>query len=194
MARIWKGRIMHASRLSLAGIVTLALLGSMSGAAIAQEDAEAEYAAITGTMSVVRSVTDPQIVTSPTIPQESGTGWVYEVLLQTSDPRLAGNAVADHNYLAFVPGATGGRVWSVAGRLANDGGSWLLEGQGFAQPDKAFASNNHYVFRYVGQGGYEGLTAMTLALPTGMGQWDIEGVLFPGPMPDLPPPVEPQAQ
>ena len=185
---------MGTSRLFLAGVVTLALLGSVSGASMAQDDAEAEYAAITGTMGVVRSVTSPEIVTSPNVPQESGTGWVFEVVVRSSDPRLAGDAVADHNYYAFVPGATGGRVWSVAGRLTNDGGSWLLEGQGFAQPDEDFTSNNHYVFRYTGESGYEGLSAMAFALPTGMGQWDIEGVLFPGPMPDFPDYPEPPAE
>lgn len=80
-----------------------------------------------------------------------------------------------------------GTVWSVTGRLTNDGGSWRFEAQGFAQPGKSFASNNHYVGMYTGEGDYEGLSAMTFQLPTGTGMWDITGVLFPGPMPEYPP-------
>lgn len=92
--------------------------------------------------------------------------------------------MADHNYFGFNPGATGGMVWSVTGRLANDGGSWLLEGRGFAQPDEDFTSGNHYVFRYAGEGGYEGLAAIALALPTRQGPFivnsPIRGVIFEG--------------
>ena len=181
-----KGDVMRTLRLSLIGTVIVALLASVSGVSIAQDDAAAEYAAVTGTMIVLREGAGPEVATSPDVPQESGTGWVFEVHLYSSDPRLSGDAVVGHNYYAFVPGPTGGRVWSVAGRLANDGGSWLLEGQGFAQPGEDWSSGNHYALRLTGEGGYEDFSAMLLTLPTGEGQWDLKGVLFPGSMPEYP--------
>jgi len=175
----------------LAGVFTLALLGSASTTSVAQDDVEAGFTAINGTMTVLGEVASPEIATSPDVPQERGTGWVFKVRLDTNDPRLSGTFDPDHNYFTASPGLMDGTVWSVTGRLTNDGGSWRFEGQGFAQPGKSFAANNHYVGMYTGEGGYEGLSAMTFQLPKGSGRWDITGVLFPGPMPEFPPPMPP---
>ena len=45
--------------------------------------------------------------------------------------------------------------------------------------------------RYTGVDGYAGLSAVTVWQPTGMGRWAFEGVLYPGALPDLPPPLAP---
>ena len=78
--------------------------------------------------------------------------------------------------------------------MTNIAGSWLVECQGFTQPFANAFSDTYWVFHYTGEDGFEGLSAMTVMLPTGVGTWDVEGVIFPGDMPPMPKMVTPPAE
>ncbi len=177
---------MHTLRMSLATVVVLTLLGGAGGTSIAQDEADPEYAAISGTARAGTRTATPDISTSPTVPQEVGIGMAYSSWQTTNDPRLSGPYENSQDYYGFLPGSLGGAVRSGTGRLTNEGGSWLAEFQGFTQPETHAYTSTYYVTHYTGQGGYEGLSAMTIWLPTGTGAWDVEGVLFPGEMPSTP--------
>jgi|GEM_PF-4284552 len=177
---------MRTLRLALAGVAMLALLGVTGGASVAQEKADLGYAAISGTAGAGTRAADPAITTSPTVPQEVGIGMAYVSSMRTNDWRLSGRLDNTQDYYGFLPGLLGGAVRTGSGRLTNEGGSWLIEFQGFTKPETHAYSSTYYVLHYTGEDGYEGLSAMTIWLPTRPASWDVEGVLFPGEMPPMP--------
>ena len=75
--------------------------------------------------------------------------------------------------------------------ITNDGGSWVSEFRGFTPG----GDRNHYLLLLSGEGGYEGLSAMLLMLPVGAsGEWEVEGVIAPDPLPEPPEWVLPPAE
>ena len=104
-------------------------------------------------------------------------GWTLR--WETDDPRLSGDFETNqtsHSYSRFVALRNG------IGRLTNEGGSWLVEFQGFTHGGHP---NNYYANYLVGEGEYEGLTAIVLALPAPTA-WELTGVIAPGPLPEPP--------
>ncbi len=109
-------------------------------------------------------------------------------------PRLGSSLKATSNYVQLVPGPEGGYLRSGRARLSNDGGSWLAEFNGFAEPGTSAYSGSHYWIHLTGEGSYAGLLATLVFLPTGSGRWDLKGVLFPGAMPEFPAPMPPDEE
>lgn len=177
---------MRALRASLAVLVVIAFIGAAGGAATAQEETGLEYTTITGTAAAGTRTAEPDITAGATVPQEIAMGMGYRSFMHTSDPRLCGRFENIQNYYGLAGGSTGGAVRTGTGRLSNAGGSWLADFQGFTKPDADALSSTYYLTRFEGEGDYEGLSAVTLWLPSGTGRWDIEGVLFPGEMPPMP--------
>lgn len=168
---------MRTLRLTMVAAATWALLGIAGGPSVAQDEADdTEFAAITGTFDAARAVVPPEVETAPEVPQEVGTGWIFDSILMTNDRRLSGSLGNVHDYYGFLPGEMGGAVRSGTGRLTNDRGSWLVECQGFTQPDTSVFDNTYWVFHYTGDDGFEGLSAMTVMLPS----WSIS-TASPGP-------------
>ena len=164
------------------GLVLSALL-SAPVVTVGSETAEGAEtgapATVTGTATAVRPNQPPTVHTGepPVISVTQDYGWTMR--WETDDPRLSGEFETNQNvylYSAFVALRNG------IGRLTNGGGSWIAEFQGFTHGG---FPNNYYVNYLVGEGGYEGLTAIVLTLPA-PGAWQLTGVIAPGPLPEPP--------
>ena len=176
------------------GVAITLVMGVTSGGVItAQDGVEPEYAAVSGRCGVRGStITGPEVIDE--------TGWVpyayaegYDAVLDCTmtDPRLSGRLVSTQNYAQLAAGLEGGYIRAGKSLLQNDGGSWLIEYTGYTQPGRSAYTDNTYWNLYTGQGGYAGLSAVAAMLPSGRGSWELEGVLFPGPMPEAPDSPEP---
>ena len=133
----------------------------------------------------------PLETTSEPLPNglvEGSPGFAWSNRMESSDPRFTG----DHTVIAnWVLGPVGFDAWETGGEpdmimsnvhtLTNDEGSWLGEGRSFSSTELDLASGD--VVAFVGQDGYEGLTAYVL-----MELDTFSGVIFPAAMPAVPEP------
>jgi len=167
--------------------IVLSLLLVLTVPALAQgAETPGPYASVTGHVEAVSQHGGPDIVTSPTPPEEVVTNYVWTLELQTDEPRLSGSWVVNQSYNHFAADDVGGMFRHGIGRLTNDGGTWTSELRGYTKPGEEPYRNNHYMAWFTGEGGYEGFSAMLLMLPTRSGEWDIDGVIAQGPLPELP--------
>jgi hypothetical protein len=187
-----KGDTVPFLRTAFTGSVALLLLLMPTASAAAQEaeatvtDTLEPYAPIAGQAWVARQDSGPNIVTSPTPPEEIATDYAWTLTLRTDDPRLSGTWATSQNYNHFTSDDVGGMTRHGIGRLTNEGGAWASEFRGFTKPGERWETGNHYMVWLTGEGGYEGLSAMLLMLPTGSGAWNVDGVIAPGPLPEPP--------
>jgi len=126
-----------------------------------------------------------------TVPYAYVEGYGADISCAANDPRMSGTLTAIQNFVQLAPGLEGGYVRPGTARLVADGGTWLVEFMGSTQPGTSAYTGNTYSYLYTGEGDLTGLSAMTIWLSTGMGLWDTEGVLFPGPIPEFPSLPEP---
>lgn len=187
---------MHAWSRPLGTVLTLSILSVLGAPAVAQDEALPAYAAISGT-----AVADPMTVSGPAVLEETASvpyayaeGYDAVISLRADDPRLSGTYETTQDYIQLAPGREGGFVRAGQGRLTNEGGSWLTEFRGFVAPGQDAVSGNTYFTLHTGEGGYAGLSAVTVWQPTGGGRWAFEGVLFPGVVPEVPDRFEPPAE
>jgi hypothetical protein len=170
---------------------------SYAPAAVASESPSAEATA--GPATAVSGRIYPGVVTrsadietQPDVPQEIWSDYVWEFRAATTDPRLNGTFEFHQNIYEFLADDMfSGTVHSGTGRITNDGGSWVSEFQGFAQPGKNAYHNASFALSFTGEGGYEGLSAMLLMTPIPGSHWEVEGILFPGSFPEPPAAVDP---
>lgn len=166
-------------------------------AASASPSAEAEEAAgpataISGRIYPGTVTQGADVVIQSDIPQEIWSDYVWEFRVSTNDPRLDGTFEFHQNIYEFLANDMySGTVHSGTGRITNDDGSWTSEFHGFAQPGKNAYHNGHYALQFTGEGAYEGLSAMLLMTPVPGSHWDVQGILFPGALPELPATVDP---
>ncbi len=183
---------MRTLRLSLVGTVVLALLGGLGGVAIAQsEDGSSDevepYAAVSGLVGTSGKIGTEETEVGTALPEVHATGYDWWLSVTTDDPRLTGRMLTTQNFdLIYEDDLSSGTLRSGRGRLSNDGGSWVAEFHGFTKPGTHVYTGNHYVTYLTGEGGYEGLSAMYFMLPSGQGAWTLDGVIFPGPLPEAP--------
>ena len=118
-------------------------------------------------------------------------GFAWQNSMHSSEPRLTGehwviaNWVIDPN--GFEPWSRGeeaNMLLSTSHGLTNDGGSWLGEGKGVGSTDLDVAMET---IVFVGQGGYEGLTAFVIIDST-RSPATFSGVIFPAAVPEVPDP------
>ncbi len=149
------------------------------------------YAAITGKMYAGSATHSPTRDADAPSPQTLWHDWAWTLTIDVDDPRLNGTYLTNQDYLIFDgDNPFSGSLRSAIGTVANEGGSWTSEAHGFSKPGESNFSRNHYVIYFTGEGGYEGLSAMLLMVPAGS-YWQLDGVIAPGPMPELPTSVEP---
>jgi len=167
---------MRTLRLALVGTVILVLAGGLSSLAVGQSETQSPVEAVhaTGTSSA-SEISEPTITTLPngaTRITVSGH-WV----LTMDDPRSSGTETFIHTEDHY--GETVGPV-SGTTRLENEGGAWLGQYRGVILPDGSAT----YVGTYVGEGGYEGLSAACSSHSDGGG---VKGdcILYPGPVPEI---------
>lgn len=195
---------MRTSRMTLAAIAAVALLTSLAVGATAQEaesDREGSsagdlppYAGVSGQMEALTYDRAGDVVRRDTPPEMVATDDMYTAAFTTDDPRLTGTAKANTNYIQFTTSDRDGILRFGLMTITNDGGSWVGELRGFAAPGGSWHDTSHYVLTSNGEGGYEGLSAMLIMSPSGWGVWDIEGVIAPGPVPELPTSLEGPAE
>jgi hypothetical protein len=114
-----------------------------------------------------------------------------------SDPRLEGTHYASGSYDTYRLPSTGGNleariVYRETQRIVNDGGAWQGSMISFVAPDErdpeqgtvAGTTANVYTYLLVGEGGYEGLTAIYDQVWDGDCGFDVTGIILEG---DLPP-------
>ena len=177
----------------LVAILVLSILGGAGAPAVGQDEALPAFTAISGTAAAdPMSVSGPVVIEETTsVPHAYAEGYDAVISLRADDPRLSGTYETTQNYIQLAPGPEGGFVRAGRGRITNEGGSWLTDFRGLTPPGSHPVSGNTYFTLHTGEAGYAGLSAMTVWQPSGMGEWTFEGVLFPGSMPDLPPPLAP---
>jgi len=121
---------------------------------------------------------------APLLGTTENYGWT--VTIEMDDSRLSGRYETNQNvdqYLSTVA------IKSGVGTLTNEGGSWAVEFHGFTPP-----TGNEYIAYLTGEGGYEGLSAMLVSRPSAYGRWAMEGVIYPGVLPEPPAWVLPPAE
>jgi hypothetical protein len=172
---------MRTLRLSLAGTVILVLLGGLSGAVVAQMDADPEAVYFTATGEVTGTVDGMKSVGDGLWSWRDGA---YAIEVEASDPRASGTWSSFANVETDIE--TGhGIEWGTL-RVENAGGTWVgpYTGMWYDTPEGAFTATSGML---VGDGDYAGYT-MSLWLdvlqnsPVGK----FHGVIFKG----QPPAVE----
>ena len=155
------------------------------------EEPPGPAAAVSGMIFPGTVTESAKIVTQTEDPQEVWTDYVWEFGIRTNDPRLNGTFEFHQNIYAYLADDFyGGSVQRGTGRVTNDDGWWSSEFHGFAQPGKNAYHNTHYALTFTGEGGYEGLSAMMTMTPVPGSHWDVEGIIFPGQLPEPPAAVD----
>lgn len=188
-------RIMFTAARIGAGVAMLALAGSLAIIAVPfqeqpatvptapMEDVDpADFGGFTGRMICAQGEYGTTLNTEwgSKVEGETYTRCGVEV----SDPRFTGNMHSVHDYYKYDGKPTWG-VRSVSAVLANEDGHWVSTSNwGYQQPlDGAMA----YAIQWRGEGAYEGLSALTLMTQDQCCLiMDMEGVVFPGELPEAP--------
>jgi len=112
--------------------------------------------------------------------------WSTRFTNTMTDPRVTGSGrAADYVEAIVGDSETTYLSHSSSGYLENDGGAWAMSCTGAG--DEGSSSVGVIACWYVGEGGYDGLTAFTQLMTDNIdsGLWDVKGWIFPG----SPPPV-----
>ena len=173
------------SILSMAGVLVIAAVSGLGGAALGQ-DGEAAPASVThseGQLSL-DAMLDPGRETISPDGVTQLRGLVATNVVEHTDERLSGTLTWTDigiDYYAVAVGAKWGHY-----TIENDGGSWLGWTFGFEEAREA-GPVPVYMSMATGAGGHAGLSAIChLTYPGGPG-WDgvEECIIFEGPLPDL---------
>jgi hypothetical protein len=185
---------MRTLRVALAGTVMLVLLGGTGGTAVVAQSDENVPADPMRPSHFTMTDTD----TLSFEPEEwlDGEGYQEVVgresvfVVEASDPRISGFWTQVVNNRAF-PIDEAADVWAAVGsaavRIANMEGSWVGTTDGYDDGAVGHGEWN----RFVGEGGYDGLTAI-FRYDAESGVFD--GVIIPGVPPDYPAPIELSAE
>jgi hypothetical protein len=167
--------------------ITTIAIGLLAGSAVgvgAQDDAAAAPVEFTAKLAFGPSVRSETTTIGDGVTMTSGGAWRAGVITEASDPRLQGTTymAANSNDYSAIGGPI---VWNYAFRIENDEGAWQQ------QPtlDLDFTDGSTDLTRGVmlGEGGYEGLTAVFQNVTSG-GTWDLHGYIIDG---ELTPEPEP---
>jgi hypothetical protein len=178
---------MRTLRLSLAGAVILALLGSVSGAVLAQDDTEdqARVAHVTGKL-IDQVWDDTQLDFTTEAGVNYGRGMRLMETYEWSDPRLPALKTSILNFNSYPSrDAERGIMTQLSNRMEGPDGAWV----GTATSMQFVDGRGQGQDIYVGEGAYEGLVAVMFCDSEGC-----EGQIFEGELPPVPDPVEPSAE
>ena len=117
-----------------------------------------------------------------------GGTWTFEF----DDPRLSGVAYELRSLDQIGPKYEyhEGEAFTGTIELVNDAGSWVGSLRGFATMGPA---TRHWHIELTGTGGHEGLSALLEGVGP-YGSAEVEGLIFPGALPEYPDPVEAPAE
>ena len=171
--------------MSLAGTLTVALLGGLGGAVLGQDE-EADLmapATVTGSVRYTGGHQSGEI--SPVDQTVRQSGMVSSHAWEASDPRLSGTEAYTKTY-DYYP--TGFYVDATSRVLENDTGRWVGTGVGmegvFIEAGMPLMSTATVILH--GEDAYEGLTAYLLMDEGTSGSATFTGVIVPGEMPPFP--------
>jgi hypothetical protein len=186
-----KGNDMRTWRLSLVGTVIVVLLGGLSVGVVAQEDDAEEVSTglspVTGT--IIEGEQHGLYSTSYDADRIRRRGAVYEDPIEMDDARLSGTLWQTWSR-DELPDSSGdfvgrnGELITGTTEITNDAGSWVGKMRGYIDP---VTNQYHFQIDLTGTGAYEGYSALLYA--KGPSTWDVEGLVFPGTLPDYPDPV-----
>ena len=170
---------MRAIRTTTISILAVGLLaGSAVGVAAQDEEAAAE---VTGRATFVEGLLADPVMSETPEGIQAGDGLVTVHTWDTNDARLNGDVTRTVNF-RFDSSFTNGIESSVM-ELTNDGGSWVGDERGYG----ALGGGGGFS-ALSGRGGYEGLTAYIVRGPNEGDGWDLNGIIFPAAMPEVPEP------
>jgi len=112
--------------------------------------------------------------------------------IEMDDARLSGTMYLAQNqdHIGEKYQHHDGEVWTGTLELVNDDGSWIGTVRGYASMNPATL---HWHMELTGTGAHEGLSTL-LEAKGPYGSWDVEGLIFPGVLPEYPDPVEVPAE
>ena len=145
---------MQTWRVSLAGLVTLALLGGMGGGVVAQMDPDAD--AVYTTWVSDGEVTFDLGSESRTETLYSSRDGLFDGHVEFSDPRVSGQWTTSPYHQDVYRSTGQGIMWGTL-RIENDGGTWEgpMSGITYETPDGGFYTLDGWL---TGDGDYAGYT------------------------------------
>ena len=198
---------MSTLRLVAAGTVVALAMGVMPLGVAAQseddsahttsEQAEPTYVApvpVTGTMNADAEGIDwgPADDVTQEFDRRTKRGGGGTEVFEMDDPRLSGVAYELNNVDQIGPKYENheGETFTGTIELVNDEGSWVGSLRGYATMGPAM---RHWHFELTGTGDYEGLSAILEGVGP-YGSAEVQGLLYPGSLPEYPDPVEVPAE
>lgn len=163
---------MRKIRTTTIAILAVGLLAGSTIGVAAQDEPSIEVAQVTG-----RAVQTGEL---------EGEDFGFLLTWTTSDPRLSGAVTRTVNFIWDPNSDT--VIDSHTYELANDGGSWLGDGNGYTFDAFGDARSVQSV-ALSGRGGHEGLSAFVVletASDAAGPIWDIEGVIISTGLPEVP--------
>ena len=173
---------MRTLRMSLAGTLTVALLGGLGGAVLGQDE-EADLmapATVTGSVVYIGGHQVGERSSGDGVVRESGM--ISNHKWEASDPRLSGKDTYTGNWRKFR--TAGFQVDAATSVLENDDGRWVGTVTRLRSPD-----NQTETVILHGEDTYEELTAYVLIDYT-VRPIEFVAAIFPGDMPPFPEPAE----
>ena len=190
---------MRTPLVALAGAITLALLGGLSAAVLAQKDAETPSATyVTGNAGSGFAAAGVGCCGAP--PGDSvGNDAVWE--MEWSDPRLPSRMLLRHHReggpSTHPDGVAMAMQMASAVRLEGPDGDWVGTGWALAWMWGSEAEHEEEwveLLALEGEGAYEGLSATLTSTGHGGVPGPYEGFIFEGDLPKWPDPPEPTAE
>jgi len=185
---------MRTLRLSLAGIVTVVLLGGPSGVVVSQDE---EALAPDVARPVSGQVFIGNVFQSATVAEVDGSqelrGLGFYDTIEMDDARLSGTMwqVWNRDSIGGPLRQGDGEVETGTVALVNDDGTWVGTMRGYTTMGPR---THHYHIELTGTGAHEGHSAMLYVHGLQGGPWDAEGLAFPGVLPEYPAPVQVPAE
>ena len=184
---------MRTLRLSTAVIAMLVLLGGQSGAT-ATQDEEAPAPDVPHQVSGTSAYADSYAVVPSTKAEDRFLvrGYGSYDTVKMDDARLSGKFwhVWNRDYIwgsqEFV---VEGEVLTGTAELVNDDGTWVGTMRGYKAYEPV-GKRHYWQVELAGTGAYEGLSALLYFRGTSEYRHEVDGFVFPGPLPEYPDPVE----
>ena len=164
--------------------ISILAVGLLAGSAVgvaAQDEPNVEATEVTGRATFVEGLLADPVMSETPEGIQAGDGLVTVHTWDTNDARLNGDVTRTVSF-RFDSSFSNGIESSVM-ELTNDGGSWVGEERGYGTP-----AGGGGFSALSGRGGYEGLTAYIVRGPNEGDGWDLNGIIFPAAMPEVPEP------
>ena len=187
---------MRVSRLSLAGVVVVALLGGLQAVAAQVDDATVSERAhaVSGTLSLGRTLDEGTLEWDEGRQVHHSRGVAGADPIEMDESRLTGTLWTTWNHDSIGGRHRSGDGEVIAGtyELVNEHGSWVGTKRGYVTLDPH--RTHFWHLELTGTDDYLGQSVLLSIHGPAGGPWDVEGLVFPGALPPYPDPVEVPAE